>query len=213
MPRPYEQTFVYDRYVTPELAFFATLPAFSAIGKQFQAIWRAHLRCDDPSRPWRELVAKQPDEPFEVPAAGESDHHSGRYRVECCRAQPVTEHQKRLFDWLEANQNSVVEMVKPGIAHLFDDTIQWRSSPDLREQILFPSDATDDEKLDRFQVKHFKLEPKGQLLWIELESMDAWFDEHGCCVVLKDEKLWCAGSWDDVHAAHEQSGPDFKYFA
>jgi hypothetical protein len=213
MALPYEQTFIYEGYARPEMAFMASLPAFKAIGRLSGAVWRAHLRSDDPSRPWRELVAQQPNDPIDVPAAGNSDNHNGLCRVECCGVIQLTEHQKRLFDWLEVNQNAVVEQTKPAIARLFDQTIQWRSSSDVREQILFPADVTYNEKLDRFEVNHLELDRNGHFLWIELESMDGWFLEHGCCVVLKDGKLWCAGSWDDIEAAHHSNGLDSAYFA
>lgn len=213
MTRPYDQTFIYDRYVRPETAFFAVLPAFMAIGRRMYAVWRAHKRAGDLTRPWRELVAEQSQAPLETPRVGESDNRTGRYRIECCGCKEANPAQKRLFDWLEANQTAVVEAIKPGICQLFDDTVRWRSSPDPGDQILFPVDAADEEKLDRFEVKYFKLDPQGRDLWIELETLDAWYEGHGCCVVVRDGKLWSAGSWDRVEAADESDGPDFEYFA
>ena len=121
-----------------------------------------------------------------------------RYRVECGETDSVTDGQKRLFDWLLANQDRVVDEMKPAVVDLFQETLKWRPGHFPHDRVLFPADATDEEKLDRFLIKHFVLDPKGERLLIELESLDAWYDEHGCSIVLRNGRLAKWGSWDDI---------------
>ena len=189
----YDTTYVYGRYVRPVLAFDADLPSFAVIGRNFARVSEAGdeipwAREEDDGTPWRELVDSQTaDEPTQT-----------RYRVECGETDSVSDGQRRLFDWLLANQDHVVDEIKPAVVDLFNETLKWRAGHFPQDRVLFPADATDEEKLDRFVVKHFALDPKGERLLIELDSLDGWYDEHGCSIVLRDGRLAKWGSWDDI---------------
>jgi hypothetical protein len=190
----YDTTYLYSCYVRPVLAFEADLPSFAVIGKNFARVSEAGdeilwSREEDDGTPWRELVDLQ--------TAGESAPTS--YRVECGETESVTDGQKRLFDWLLANQARVVEEIKPAVVGLFEETLKWRAGQFPGDRVLFPADATNEEKLDRFVIKHFDLDPKGEGLLIELDSLDGWYNEHGCSILLRNGRLVKWGCWDEIN--------------
>jgi hypothetical protein len=199
-------------YKRPVLWLWASLPALAAIGRRAEALDQAYLRYEE-GKSWRELVAEEMQaierlaktrDPDSIP----EQSHPGRYRIQFGHRSSTTRKQQELLAWLQEAQYAILDDVKCGVCRLFDETIKWRFDPS--DHVLFPDDATEEEKLDRFSIRYFDLDPKGRFLTIELDSADAWYDEHGCSIVFRDGKLWACGSWDDVSDAYyrEQGSED-----
>lgn len=159
----------------------------------------------DPVAAIRELSASEPTIPEEVvrdEIAPDQPQVAppGHFLFRCGRRERITQSQIRLFNELLLQQPGLRLEVEAALRQMHG----WMqgTKPDSwpGDRILFPDDpGTTDTPLQCFRIEHVSLDPQpGGGVVLGLDTLFGHFDEHGCCILIRDGAVKRYGTWDDV---------------
>jgi hypothetical protein len=138
-----------------------------------------------------EQAHDEQSEDFDLPA--------GQWVFSCGSAKQVTPQHVQLYENFLKNQARLRPQIEAALREMHQQMHPGLPFSWPGDRVLFPEHPENsDVPLQCFAVARATLQPKDGTVLLALESHFGHYDEHGCYLLIKGDKLERYGTWDEV---------------